>query len=412
MKVLVVSENEAIRNWLRENVQRHKLPWRLRFTCHLRVCAPENALNEQDLLIVVWDKTAPVTLEQVLKRKAITNRSSESVICEIEANGGEAKLRRTVVLAPHLRREDAVFLSEYEVKVVFALPEEESAWDAEAGKFFSRVIRHHHDEINNIQTPQELAVRRFQDVLGSWDRLSDEKQMESTENLLRALGDSSRYAELIAKKCLKEFDQLGAEQWLKRAITKNPSYLRAVRMLADVYVYAGRYDDAMVLFERLKANNPRNFHRLTKMGHCYLAMGDFHKAEKLLSDALGIDEFYDDAREELGKVKCVLGDFQGAKVLLSQSKNSKGLANFLNQMGIRLVEQRRFEESIEHYKKAQFVLPGNDQGHLLFFNIGLAYAKWGKLSEAARYIRLALARDPCYDKAVTLLKTIETRVSA
>ena len=81
-------------------------------------------------------------------------------------------------------------------------------------------------------------------------------------------------------------------------------------------------------------------------------------------------------------------------------------------MGIRLVESRRFAESIEHYKRAQYVLPGNDSGHQLFFNIGLAYAKWGRLAEARKYIRLALIREPSYDKAVNLLKSIDERLSA
>lgn len=410
LKVLVVGENEEVREWLREMVFKSKLPWRLRFTCPLRVSSPENQMSEQDIIVLIWEKTQPTPLEEVIKRKNISSRSSESVVCEIESVGGEHKLRRTVILAPSINRDDAVFLSEYEIKMIHALPEKQNAWDTDGPKFVQKVNKLHFDESNNIKTPEETAVRKFSEYLSVWERLSDEKRMECTDSLLRLLGDSSRYYEMVARKCIKEEDFSGAELWLKKAISKNPSYLRAVRLLADLYMKQKQFDSALHLFERLKANNPRNFHRLTKIGQCYLSLGEVLKAEKALGDAMSIDEFNPAAREELGKVKCVLGDFETAKILLSNSRNSRQLAAFLNTLGIKLVEQKKFEESIDHYKKAQYVLPGNDQGHLLFFNIGLAYAKWGKFTEASRYLKLALVRDPCYTKAVTLLKTLGSRV--
>ena len=77
-----------------------------------------------------------------------------------------------------------------------------------------------------------------------------------------------------------------------------------------------------------------------------------------------------------------------------------------------MVAQAKFRQSIDHYKKAQLVLPGNEQSHLLFFNIGLAYAKWGKYKEARQYVNLALIRQPDYLKASQLLQKIDERVSA
>lgn len=410
--MLVVGEDEEIRSWVRNHIVKNKLPWRVRFTCPLRLLCPENQLGEQDAVVIIWDRTMPVPIEEILTRTSISRRSVESAVCAIEQAVGDQMLRRTIVLASSITREDTVFLGEYGVKLVYTLPAKRSQWDTEAPEFFRRLQKLHDDESAAVNDPEEVTVKRFLEMLSAWERLSDEAKMAASEDLLRVLGDTSRYAEMIARKCLKEGDRKGAEQWLRRAISKNPNYLRAMRLLADVYMAQGNHAEALALLERLKANNPRNFQRLTKIGRCYLALGEHQKAEKVLCDALSIDEFYQEAREELGKVKCVLGDYENARVLLANSPHRKHLAAFLNGMGIRLVEQRKFAESIEHYKKAQFVLPGNDQNHLLFFNIGLAYAKWGKLHEAVRYARLALIREPCYEKAESLLKSIEQRQTA
>jgi tetratricopeptide (TPR) repeat protein len=412
LKILVVGEDEQIRQWLRDAWRASGIAHRLRMTCALRVCAPENQLAEQDLILLLWERGRSPTLEDILSRVAITERSMESAVCDIETHGGEAKLRRMVAVGRDITREDAVYLAEYHCRQVVSLPPKQSQWAAEGVEFVKRCLRVHELETEQSRDSQELAVQRFRQLLSCWERISDEAKMEATESLLRALGDSSRYAEFVAQKCMKEKDMKGAEQWLRRAIAKNPNYLQAYGALAELHVVMGQFAEALPLLEKLKANNPRNFKRLTMIGRCHFALGDYQRAEKAFTDALSIDEFSPETREELGKVKCVLGDYASAKTLLARSRNGRRLATFLNAVGIRLVEQRRYPESIEHYKKAQFVLPGNDASHLLFFNIGLAYAKWGKLAEAAKYVRLALIREPCYDRAATLLKSLQERGQA
>lgn len=412
LKILIVGEDEPVRDWLRAALKAAGIPCRVRTSCGLRVCAPENQLAEQDLIVLCWQRTNPVALPDVLARQAITERSMESVVCDIETHAGESKLRRIAVVGRDIRREDTVFLAEYDCRLVFPLPEKQAQWAAEGAVFVKRLMRLHETETETAAHPEELAIQRYKQLLAVWDRVGDERRMESTESLLRALGDSARYAELIAQKCLKEKDPVGAEKWLRRAVAKNPNYLKALQALADLHMHQGAHAEALPLLERLKANNPRNFRRLSKIGKCHFAMGEYAKAEKAFSDALAIDEFQPEAREELGKIKCVQGDYEAAKVLLARSNNGRKLATFLNAIGIKLVEQKRYAESIEHYKNAQFVLPGNEASHLLFFNIGLAYAKWGRLAEAQKYIRLALVKEPCYERAAALLKSLQDRSPA
>jgi tetratricopeptide (TPR) repeat protein len=143
-----------------------------------------------------------------------------------------------------------------------------------------------------------------------------------------------------------------------------------------------------------------------------MAKGEYQKAEQIFTNALQIDEHYSPVREALGKVKCVLGDYDAAKRLLANTRNQRDLAVFLNLLGVQYVDSQQFAKAIHHYKRAQFVLPGNEQSHLVFFNIALAYLKWGRLGEALSYARLAVTREPFYEKATKLLDLIEKRLSA
>lgn len=412
LKVLVIGENEEIKGWLKQLVAERGLKWRLRFTCNLRISCPENQIQNQDLVIVIWRKPTPVHIEDVMNRETISTRGVEGVIRELEQIDGGDRLRETVIIGRGMTREDTIYLAEYQVGAVVSLSEKRIAWDRQGDSVVKRLESLHVHEIARKNSAAERIVSKFIDMLGVWDRVSDELKMRATDQLLRVLGDSSRYAELLARKCIAERNFRGAEQWLHKAISKNPNYFRAMQLLADVYFELKQSDKCLELLEKLKESNPRNVQRMCKIARCYVQKGDFQKADKTLSDALCIDEFYEEAREDLGRIKVILGDYEAARALLKHTMKSKDLAHFLNRVGIDLVSKSQFHESIRHYKKAQLVLPGNEQGHLLFFNIGLAYAKWGKYKQARQYVNLALVRDPDYTKATQLLKRIDERLSA
>jgi tetratricopeptide (TPR) repeat protein len=415
LKVLVIGDSEDIKGWLKQFVARDGLMWRLRFSCNLRVNSPDNQVGQQDLIIVLWDRLPPVTFSEVLSRASIDSRSVEGVIRElgIGVAGSEgARLRRTVVIGRGLTREDAIFLAEGQVGAVFSLPEKRIAWDRQIPNIVRRIEALHIAEVARKNSSEERVVGRFLEMLSVWDRVSDELQMKATDQLLRVLGDSSRYCELLARKCIAERNFRGAEQWLRKAISKNPNYINAMQLLADVFFELGKPSKSLELLEKLRESNPRNVQRMVKIAKCYVAMNEHQKADKVLCDAICIDEFYEEAREELGRVKVILGDYDSARILLRHTTKSRDLANFVNKLGIDLVARSKFQESIEHYKKAQLVLPGNEQSHLLFFNIGLAYAKWGRFSQARQYVGLALIRHPEYAKASDLLEKLDSRVSA
>lgn len=412
LKVLVVGENDELKTWIGKFVSERGCRWSVRYTDCLRVACPENQLERQDIIIVLWTHPEVVTIDEVLQRESVESRSVEGALGDLRSFSGKNLLSRTVVLGPGMTREDAIYLSEYELGGVFSLPDSRKSWDRQIETIVTRTENLHTREIERRTSAEERYVSRFQELLSVWGRLSDEVKMNATDQLLRVLGDTSRYCELLAAKSLAEGSFSAAEQWLRKAISKNPNYFSAMRMLADVYLRANKPNKALEILDKMKESNPRNVDLLVKIAHCHMQLGDLQKAERSYSKALCIDEHHQQARENYGRLKILLGDYEAARSLLKNTNQSRELAGFLNKVGIELVAQEKFEQSIQHYKNAQKVIPGNEQSHLLFLNIGLAYAKWGKYKEARQYASLALIRRPEYQKATQLLKKIEERLAA
>lgn len=377
----------------------------------LRIGSPEAALQNLTACVVMWNNNPMQDWKSLLNQSAPSQRSSEGIICDIARQLGDPLLRRTAVLAKTLSREEVTFLGEFNVGCVQTLPVRKNAWKLECQKFAQKVFRLVATEDDDGGNPAEQSVRRFERALKRWSKCDDAEKMNVSDDLLRNLGDTARYCELMARRAQLDNDSLAAEQWLRRAVDKNPKYFRALQALADLHLEQGQPKEALALYEKLCLNNPRHPDRLAKMAECQLSLGALERAEKSFSTALSLDAHAMHAREDLARVKLALGDYESAKILLAQCGDVSKIASYLNAYGIQLVRAGRYEASIEHYKKAQIVLPTNTNRHQILFNIGLAYAKWGKFSEARQYAQLALAREPNYAKAAQLLRTVEDRLS-
>ena len=70
-----------------------------------------------------------------------------------------------------------------------------------------------------------------------------------------------------------------------------------------------------------------------------------------------------------------------------------------------------FWDRFDHYTKAQYVLPHQNKGPMLFYNIGLCYFRWHKVDMAKEFLRLALIKEPGYKKASKLLGMVEEQVN-
>jgi tetratricopeptide (TPR) repeat protein len=377
----------------------------------LRLGCPEVPIRSLSALILLWENNPLQDWKALLNQSSPSRRSSEGIISDIASHYGDDILRRTAVLAKGLSREEVTFLGEFGIGFAHPLSAQKAQWKQDCLKFSQRVERLVATENDDGGTPAERSVRRFERVLQNWSATSDEEKMAASDELLKHLGDSARYCELMARKAQLDNDPKATTQWLRRSIDKNPNYLRSLQRLADHYMEQGNLQDALELYEKLRLNNPRHPGRLVKIAQCNVALGRLEKADSAFSRALSIDEHDTFVREDLARVKVALDDYESARILLEHCGDISRVAAYLNAYGIQLVRAGRYEESIEHYKKAQFVLPSNTNRHQILFNIGVAYARWGKLIEARQYAYLALAREPGYLKAVQLLRTVEDKLA-
>jgi tetratricopeptide (TPR) repeat protein len=383
----------------------------LRSCTTLRLGAPEATLENRSAIVFLWESNTQQDWRGLLLQETPTHRSFEGIICDISSHYGAPILRRSAVLAQSLSREEVTFLGEYELGCVQALSTHKSEWPTDCAKFAARLEKLIATEDDNGSTPAERSVRHFEIVLKNWKTTPDDVKVAASDQLLRQLGDTARYCELMSRKSYLECDLITAEHWLRRAIDKNPNYLRALQGLADIYIERGHFKDGLAILEKLRLNSPRNPARLAKIAACHLALGDLDRADAAYSKSLCLDDQSMQTRENLAKVRLALGDYESAKLLVAHCGQVSQIASYLNSCGIKLVKEGRYQESIDHYKKAQLVLPSNTNRHQILFNIGLAYAKWGKFVEAKQYAQLALAREPEYEKAVQLLKSVEARLT-
>jgi Tfp pilus assembly protein PilF len=76
------------------------------------------------------------------------------------------------------------------------------------------------------------------------------------------------------------------------------------------------------------------------------------------------------------------------------------------------VRQGKYREALTHYSHAQYVLPQQDKSPLLFYNMGLCFARWGRPHTASEFLRIALIKQPEFKKAQQLLSRLESKAIA
>lgn len=196
-------------------------------------------------------------------------------------------------------------------------------------------------------------------------------------------------------------------RWSK-ACEVNPNYHRAHINLSRCLRHLGRFEEALAIIQRKQEQNRQSIHLMVEIGDIHLEASDLIKAEHHYQLALDRDSMSSTAMNGMAQVKFATGDFPACRDLLARSRTSARAAARFNTIGIELVKAGRYEEALELYGRAQFVLPQQEKGPMLFYNMGLCYWRWGRHEIARDFIKLALIKDPAYQKAKSLLFRIES----
>lgn len=190
-----------------------------------------------------------------------------------------------------------------------------------------------------------------------------------------------------------------AEKAFNEAIKYDENYNAAHQGKAKLLIKLKRFDEAAKQLETLNAKCPGSLDRLINLGNAYLGAGDDKKAEAAFSEVAKQDQENADSKEGMGKVEFNRGNMEIAARFFKESGKGDELATYFNSMGIAMVNQGKFEESIKLYQNAIGVLPDRKRIHLLEFNIGLAYKKNELYGSATNAFARSVLANPQYEKA-------------
>ena len=313
-----------------------------------------------------------------------------------------------IVITSNPIHEDVVFFSELGLK---------------------RVIRARHRDREILISEHELA-QHIQEIMsppakatieGLWrkiivalDKLPDappEALLTRIEENIAKLRDTSKpptARDLEAMACvnLKRGQHPTAIRLLNDAIQANPNYFRSWNTLIEVKRQMGEHGEAFALLQKMQMHNRGSVRRLVAMGEEQIALKDMRKAEHCFKSALDKDAWCAKALNGLAEVKFEQDELDEARSLLAKSTIAYKVASKLNLLGVDLVRNGAYEKALEHYSKAQYVLPQQEKGPQLLYNIALCYAKWGRLPMAEEFLKLALVKEPNYKKANRLLEMV------
>jgi tetratricopeptide (TPR) repeat protein len=352
-----------------------------------------NRFRSADRIIVHWESKL---------------RSGGAIVEEIIETSPRYDIgEKIIILTTNPTREDVVYFNELGIRRIIRLRNREKERE-----IATKELKHH------ITMPCEMDKRElaWHKILYALDTLPSEPKLETVSKIEDALKKlkseplSAKYLDALAHiTWLKGEGEKAVRVW-QDSLDQNPNYFRAYNNLIRYHRSGEQNEEALALMQKLQELNKANISRLVGMGEIQLSKNDPDRAEFFFQSALNRDAHCSGALNGMAEIKFHQGDLEGSRKLLAKSHLAYKAASRLNQAGIELVKMEQYEKALEHYTKAQYVLPQQDKGPMLFYNIGLCYSRWGKADMALAFLRIALIKEPNYKKAQKLLGQVELSI--
>jgi HemY protein len=268
-----------------------------------------------------------------------------------------------------------------------------------------------------------------------------------------ALESGDPYAQMgLARIALDKGQWNIAEEHLQKAISSNPRFGDAHRLMAEVYDYHGRieemkmsldraadctrfrpapdpwiddledlcYDSEQLLvlgsmalaesdietavkkhFAKALEIEPQNPAVQLAMGEAWFMAGEWSRAQQYLVRTIELDPTSDQAYFHLGLILRNENRLQEAEAMLLKAlAYQPNNANVLNNLGVILLEQGRFDEAIKSLKEALDIYPEHIQAR---YNLGMSLWASGNSKEAALQYRQVLEMKPDWGMAANTL---------
>lgn len=390
-KVIVIcDETTWVSDFIQRNLRLSGYSAERGFRSDIVVKEHSELVNEAELIVALWDTKF---------------RSIEGIMEELrEMLPSYPFAEKVIALTTASSREDSVFLhNDLGIHKVIPIRNRKDHLE-KATKTFQRWL-----QLGNPLKGIEKAWHNLYRFTATLDMVKPNdseivKLDKALQKVLEFIGTpNGRYLDLKGViEYMRQNYQEAVTLW-EQAIDREPNFLEPYQHLVIHHMNNGSKEQAIAITKKLLAINRKGLSSLVSLGSLHETIGEDSRAEHYYKLALSKDAHLSSAINGLASIKFRQGKLEQSRALLAKSQQSTSMASQLNRHGIALVKNGDFEQALGHYTKAQYVLPSHDKGPMLFYNMGLCCSKWGKICEAEQFLRIALIKDPDYQKARDLL---------
>ena len=323
--------------------------------------------------------------------------------------------KKIIILTSDPIHEDVVYFSELGLKKIVRVRNrtpDTDTWSDELKSHIAEAIADD-SESKNVEVHWR-KVLRWIDSLSQPCPPEKVQAVEARILRLRPIGQvaSARELDALGSVAFYKNELSEALKFWEQALQKNPNYFRSYNNIVKLHRFQNQPTLALAFMQKMYLLNRSRVGRLVAMGEVHLQLKDEKKAEHCFRAALERDACSSSALNGLAEVKFFRGELEESRQLLQRSSLAYRCAQKLNSLGVDMVKAGKYHDALEHYSKAQYVLPQQEKGAQLFFNIGLCYSRWGKDGMAREFLKLSLIKEPSYKKAQKLLDQLSSVIAA
>ncbi len=253
----------------------------------------------------------------------------------------------------------------------------------------------------------ERAIRRNPDYALAYSGLADaftvlpdyttfnreEAYRRSVAAARRALqldeGLAEAHASMADIKLLYEWDWIGAEEDLQRAIRLSPGYTTAYHWYGHCLLYTGRFEEAGVWFEQALDMDPLSVIVHSNLGLALYAAGHRQRALAALERALEIAPDFGIAQLYLGLLHIALGRMPDARTAFGEARRNLGHNTAPADVGLTLVDMMTGNITDGRARLEQVELRAARGGAPPTW-VALVYAGLGSTDDAFAWLQRAL----------------------
>jgi Flp pilus assembly protein TadD len=160
---------------------------------------------------------------------------------------------------------------------------------------------------------------------------------------------------------------------------------------------AGRYADAIQIYESIIINNPPDPRIYASIADAHFRLGNTERALKYAVEALKLDPNYSSGHLLLGTILGEMGDVTRAvrayeRVIALDQNNPYAYYN----LGLLYYKKADIKVAIEYLERARDLNPNDPK---IWNNLGVAYYDNGQFTKAGAAYSQALGMDPAYETA-------------